>query len=298
MKKLISGIVIGAVLGTAIGGFAVGTVVDNRFPVKVNGVEKKIEGYNIDDRTYFKLRDIADAVGGFTVDFKDDTILIDSVAPEAPTAAPPAEAVATLAPTAKPTENQNVDRNKVFSDFLANDFESATVMTQIDQFKSIEQDSTSVACKNKRISDYYADIDGDGQDELIVFSDVTPTGNQDMQSTKCISVWDVNESGSIAKMLAKVGLASRTSYRYFVIEYKGRAYLVESVADSNSEYKNGDIKVLDYRNDEFVSLHRIRYSETETESDYSIDGDDVSRKDYQDEADGLEDAIVYSPFSD
>ncbi len=294
MKKLISGIVIGAVLGTAIGGFAVGTVVDNRFPVKVNGVEKKIEGYNIDDRTYFKLRDIADAVGGFTVDFKDDTILIDSAAPAAPTAAP----AATEAPAAQPEQSASVDRAKVFSDFLANDFETATVMTKTDQFKSIQDDGTSTACKNKRISDYYADIDGDGQDELIVFSDVTPTGDQEMQSTKCISIWDVNESGSIVKMLAKVGLASRTSYRYFVVEYKGRDYLVEAVADSNSEYKNGDIKVLDYRDGEFVSLHRIRYSETETESDYSIDGDDVSRNDYQKEADGLEDAIVYSPFSD
>lgn len=296
MKKLISGIVIGAVLGTAVGGFAVGTVVDNRFPIKVNGVEKKIEGYNIDDRTYFKLRDIADAVGGFTVDFKDDTILIDTAAP---TAAPAVQTEApTAAPEKNPSDNNGDDRSKAFSDFLANDFESATVMTQTDQFKSIEEDSTSTACKNKRVSDYYADIDGDGQDELIVFSDVTPTDNREMQSTKCISIWDVNESGAVVKMLAKVGLASRTSYRYSVIKYNGRAYLVEAVADGNGQYKNGDIRILDYRNDEFVSLHRIRYSETETESDYSIDGDDVSKDDYQKEADGLEDAIVYSPFSE
>lgn len=37
-----------------------------------------MEGYNVDDYTYFKLRDIADAVGGFDVDFKDDTIVLTS----------------------------------------------------------------------------------------------------------------------------------------------------------------------------------------------------------------------------
>ena len=33
-----------------------------------------MEGYNINGYTYFKLRDIADTVGGFSVDFANNTI--------------------------------------------------------------------------------------------------------------------------------------------------------------------------------------------------------------------------------
>ena len=47
---------------------------DNPFPVQLNGQSVSIEGYNINDNTYFKLRDIADAVGGFNVDFQNNTI--------------------------------------------------------------------------------------------------------------------------------------------------------------------------------------------------------------------------------
>lgn len=47
---------------------------DNPFPIQLNGKAVSIEGYNINDETYFKLRDIADAVGGFTVDFQNNTI--------------------------------------------------------------------------------------------------------------------------------------------------------------------------------------------------------------------------------
>ena len=47
---------------------------DNPFPMQLNGQAVSIEGYNINDETYFKLRDIADTVGGFTVDFQNNTI--------------------------------------------------------------------------------------------------------------------------------------------------------------------------------------------------------------------------------
>ena len=49
----------------------------NKFKVMVNNREADIEAYNIDGYTYFKLRDIGKEVG-FEVDFKDDTILIDT----------------------------------------------------------------------------------------------------------------------------------------------------------------------------------------------------------------------------
>ncbi|MDD6484062.1 MAG: hypothetical protein PUF72_05745 [Clostridiales bacterium] len=74
-KSNIASFVAGAVLfGTA--GALAGQYIayQNSFPVKLNGENISMEGYNIDGSTYFKLRDIADAVGGFSVDFHNDTI--------------------------------------------------------------------------------------------------------------------------------------------------------------------------------------------------------------------------------
>ncbi len=78
MKKFICGFLCGAVLCTAIGAFAVNSIYENPYRITVNGTEKQIQGYNIDDYSYFKLRDIADAVGGFNVSFDNDTILLST----------------------------------------------------------------------------------------------------------------------------------------------------------------------------------------------------------------------------
>ena len=77
VKRFTLGFIIGGVIFSALTGFAVEyAVTANPFPIKVDGVAKSIEGYNINDSTYFKLRDIADAVGGFTVGFTNNTITI------------------------------------------------------------------------------------------------------------------------------------------------------------------------------------------------------------------------------
>ncbi len=79
MKRFTLGFIIGGVICSALTGFAVEyAVTANPFPIKVDGVAKSIEGYNINDSTYFKLRDIADAVGGFTVGFTNNTITIST----------------------------------------------------------------------------------------------------------------------------------------------------------------------------------------------------------------------------
>ncbi len=105
MKRFVLGFIIGGVICSALTGFAVEyAVTANPFPVKVNGVETPIEGYNINDNTYFKLRDVADAVGGFTVGFADNTITIDTpqIEPSEPSETP------TPAPSAvKPTLDPN-----------------------------------------------------------------------------------------------------------------------------------------------------------------------------------------------
>lgn len=78
-KNFITGFISGAVAFTMFGAFAANMVTTpNTYPVKLDGKDVSIEGYNVDDYTYFKLRDISDAAGGFDVEFKDDTITLTS----------------------------------------------------------------------------------------------------------------------------------------------------------------------------------------------------------------------------
>lgn len=111
MKKFILGFIAGGIICATVTGFSVEyAVTANPFPVKVNGTETAIEGYNINDNTYFKLRDVADAVGGFAVGFSDNTITIDTgnvVEPE-PTVVPTAVPVSEIPP-------QATELNPVFS---------------------------------------------------------------------------------------------------------------------------------------------------------------------------------------
>lgn len=79
MKKNIIYFVSGALIFGAVGVFAGQyTAYENPFTVKLNGSEVELNGYNIEGSTYFKLRDIAAVVGGFDVDFKDNTILLSN----------------------------------------------------------------------------------------------------------------------------------------------------------------------------------------------------------------------------
>lgn len=76
-KQFITGFLSGALIFGVVGALAATyTATDNPFPVKLNGNDVQIEGYNIEGSTYFKLRDIADTVGGFEVGFDNSTILL------------------------------------------------------------------------------------------------------------------------------------------------------------------------------------------------------------------------------
>lgn len=93
-KNFITGFICGGIICAAVTGFAVEyAVTANPYPVKVNGTETDIEGYNINDSTYFKLRDVSEAVGGFRVDFVNNEIMLTNVDP-----APASTATPTYAP--------------------------------------------------------------------------------------------------------------------------------------------------------------------------------------------------------
>lgn len=78
-KNFITGVIVGGLVFGAAGAFAGQYVAtDNYFPVTLNGERIPLNGYNIEGSTYFKLRDIADKVGSFTVDFQNDTILLST----------------------------------------------------------------------------------------------------------------------------------------------------------------------------------------------------------------------------
>lgn len=99
MKKFILGFITGGIICAAVTGFAVEyALTANPYPIKVNGQAAAIEGYNINDSSYFKLRDIADALGGFNVDFKDNTIVLETETAPTPTAEPIPTAQTDLSP--------------------------------------------------------------------------------------------------------------------------------------------------------------------------------------------------------
>lgn len=85
MKKTVAGFVAGVVAASAVSVFAASiSATENTFKVTVNGNEANIAGYNINGSSYFKLRDVADAVGGFSVGFENNTITITTNAPAEP----------------------------------------------------------------------------------------------------------------------------------------------------------------------------------------------------------------------
>lgn len=77
-KSFITGFVSGVAVFSTVGAIAASTAVPNTYKIQLDGKNVSVEGYNVNDYTYFKLRDISNAVGGFDVDFKDDTIVLTS----------------------------------------------------------------------------------------------------------------------------------------------------------------------------------------------------------------------------
>lgn len=78
-KYFCLGVVVGAIVFGGALSFADSllSVTPNPFKIKVDGVEKNIEGYNINDNSYFKLRDIGEQVG-FDVGFEGGVIMINA----------------------------------------------------------------------------------------------------------------------------------------------------------------------------------------------------------------------------
>lgn len=69
-KKCIIYFITGAMIFGTVGAFAGQYIAtENTFPVQLNGKDVAVDGYNIDGSTYFKLRDIANVIGGLMLIF-------------------------------------------------------------------------------------------------------------------------------------------------------------------------------------------------------------------------------------
>lgn len=106
IKSITLGILIGAVTTLSITTLAEYIVNPNTYPVLVDGQEVDIEGYNINDSTYFKLRDIGNKTG-FSVDFANNTIIINSTASTPEPVSTPTPAPVNTSNVIKPTLDPN-----------------------------------------------------------------------------------------------------------------------------------------------------------------------------------------------
>lgn len=147
-NQFITGFLSGALIFGVVGALAATyTATNNPFPVKLNGNDVQIEGYNIDGSTYFKLRDVADTVGGFDVGFNNNTIQLskDGYTYE--------DTKAAVEQTYNEEESQ-----KIYYDFLTN---AKYIQTTSLSGETINNDV-------EKLFYYLADINNDGVCELVV----------------------------------------------------------------------------------------------------------------------------------
>lgn len=77
-KTFIIGFITGAVIvSVPVVATQVYNIYENEYPIRVDGELVEIQGYNINDYSYFKLRDIG-RFTNFNVDFKGDEIIIET----------------------------------------------------------------------------------------------------------------------------------------------------------------------------------------------------------------------------
>lgn len=80
MKKYISGLITGVIISFCMVGFAAElNIIENPYPVLINGVVESVEGYNINGFTFLKLGDFKKA--GLTVKFNETDKQIEVTSP-------------------------------------------------------------------------------------------------------------------------------------------------------------------------------------------------------------------------
>ena len=198
MKKTIIGFILGSVVFGTAGVFAGQyAVTPNPFPIKLDGENVEIEGYNINDTTYFKLRDIASVVGGFNVDFKDDTILLSKQEADA----------------------QELSKQKeIFTSYYDNELVEKYGLTDRSKIRD-----------NGLVANYIDDYDNDGCNEMAVI--VGKPSNEELgyeMSCFYLQMYEI-ENDNVVMSGERSMFLNHTIYFlenvFFVHEYEGKKYI-------------------------------------------------------------------------
>ena len=75
MKKILLGFIVGVCATIGLTVFAELVIIDNPFPIFVNGVQQDVKAYNIDGSTYLPLRRLAELLN-VKIDFNDQNEII------------------------------------------------------------------------------------------------------------------------------------------------------------------------------------------------------------------------------
>ena len=216
MKKQIISFTLGALIFGTAGVFAGQYVAtENPFPVQLNGENVSIEGYNINDSTYFKLRDIADVVGGFEVGFNNNTIQL--------------------------SKGGYVYDNPISQPAISAEAEALKQYAQ-DNLFSIHQEDLDVWFNNVRFK--LADISGDDVPELLAVG-LDSDGN-----LSYIEIY-YYDNGNIVRIINDhcQGYGGGMVYP---ITLNGRVYMCgESYSSSTGFFKN----VIEYKNGEWTTAY-------------------------------------------
>ncbi len=249
VKKIALGFVIGALVCGAIGVFASYssyTTKDNPYPVTLDGREIKIEGYNIEGNTYFKLRDIADAVGGFTVDFKDNKIVLTTGGGDTPLSAAPQTAAAPSDGDIGLEKAKEIALNK--AGLTENDVVFAKTLREIDD--GILQYEIEFLKDN---TEYSADVRA--SDGEIIKWDIDTERAPAAPASGDI---DVEKAKEIAAAKAGYGVSDVTfTKQHMDIDNGVRVYEIDFIKD-NTEYsadvRASDGTILDWDEDRGITM--------------------------------------------
>ena len=173
----------------------------------------------------------------------------------------------------------NSKQKQILTDYLNNEFSKNEILTQSEPYMTIEYD-TNLKLKHHTVKDYsFIDIDADGLHELIVSSRFP---DEDYEKY-CFSILDCDENGNVKHVLVKSGQESRLAYRYFIAEYDGKKYILETTGMGNSVSRTKIRNLYTYDGSQIIPGTKLYFDERYEpecydEQIFTINGKDVGKE--------------------
>jgi len=186
-----------------------------------------------------------------------------------------------------------VSHNAVLTDFLENRFEDTLLEIRGDAMTPLFDDTGIYYSKSKIHSHAFFDIDGDGEEELIVSSipdEESPELAQWWEGkTICLSIWKCGEDGVPVNIFAKSAVYHRMSYKQNIAVFNGKICLCDLYNYGSSGERWRDVRVFAYENGDFKKTKEIICRES---YDY-IDESEYNRQ----IAEGIQTGIYVDTYS-